>query len=281
MSVEEHSLLRHPLHGGGQNLGFDITSLVDEFLGSHAMIDPRDSLLDDRPLVEIGGDKVRGGAGDLDAPVVGLVVGLGALERRQEAVVDVDDLAGHDLAEFRGEDLHVPRQHDEVDLVGVDEFEDPGFLLGLGVLGHGEVVEGDVVGLGERFEVGVVGDDQGNVDGELARLLPEEEVVEAVADFGHHDEDLGLLRHGTQRVVHLHGGGERVEFRGEMGRGLGWTKVHSHEELLRVAVTELLEVQDVQAVLGEDARYGVDDAWFVRAGEREDVVVGHFGEDRL
>jgi hypothetical protein len=30
-------------------------------------------------------------------------------------------------------------------------------------------------------------------------------------------------------------------------------------------------------VLGEDAGDGVDDAWLIWAGQREDVVVDHFG----
>jgi hypothetical protein len=36
-------------------------------------------LLDDRAFVEIGRDVVRGGADDLDAALMGLVIGLGAL----------------------------------------------------------------------------------------------------------------------------------------------------------------------------------------------------------
>jgi hypothetical protein len=54
------------------------------------VIDPLDVLLDDRAFVEVGGDVVRGGADQLHATRMGLVVRLGALEAGQEAVVDVD-----------------------------------------------------------------------------------------------------------------------------------------------------------------------------------------------
>ena len=58
---------------------------------SQAVVDPQHVLLDDRALVEVGGDVVGGRADQLDAALERLVVGLGALEARQERVVDVDD----------------------------------------------------------------------------------------------------------------------------------------------------------------------------------------------
>ena len=54
----------------------------------------------------------------------------------------------------------------------------------------------------------------------------------------------------------------------------GRAKVHAHEEAARHGVAELLQVEDVVAVRGEDGGHGVDDAGLVRAREREDVVVG-------
>jgi hypothetical protein len=59
-----------------------------------------DVLFDDRALVQVGGDVVRGGADQLDAARMRLEVGLGALEAGQEAVVDVDGAAGQRLAEL-------------------------------------------------------------------------------------------------------------------------------------------------------------------------------------
>lgn len=98
-TIQENPPLTPPLHGGGEDLALDIAALVDELLRGQVVVDAGDALLDDGPLVEVGGDEVRGGADDLDAALVGLVVGLGALERRQERVVDVDDLPGHGAAQ--------------------------------------------------------------------------------------------------------------------------------------------------------------------------------------
>lgn len=63
------------------------------------MVHPRDLLLDNRALVQVRRDKVRRRADNLDAALVGLMVRLGALEGREEAVVDVDDPAWQGVAE--------------------------------------------------------------------------------------------------------------------------------------------------------------------------------------
>lgn len=276
-AVQENLALGVPLDGRRQHLALDVGPGLRQVARLDGVVDPGDALLDDGTLVQVGGHKVRGRADDLDAALVGLVVGLGALERRQEGVVDVDDAAGHGGAELGGQDLHVPRQHDELDAVLGDEVQDGGLLLGLGVLCHGEVVEGDAVRLCELGVLRVVGHDQRHLDAELAGLHAEQQVVEAVADLGHHDEDARLPRDGPNVVGHLILGRELVEGLGEVRRvrlGDG-AKVHAHEEPTGGRVGELLQVQDVVLVQGEDTGDGVDDAGLVRAGQREDVVIGH------
>lgn len=127
------------------------------------MVDSGNALLNDGALIQIRRDKVSSGTNDLDAALVSLMVGFGAFEGRQEAVVDVDDAAGHGFAQLGGQNLHVAGEDDELDLVLGNEIEDLGFLLGLGVLGDGEVMEGDVVRFGERLEFGVVGYNEGDL----------------------------------------------------------------------------------------------------------------------
>lgn len=50
------------------------------------MVDPVDGLLNDWALVQVCRDVVGGGANELDAALVGLVVWFCALERREELV---------------------------------------------------------------------------------------------------------------------------------------------------------------------------------------------------
>ncbi len=78
------------LDRAGQNPALDVAALGDQVFGGIAMGDRLNILGDDRPFIEIGGDLVAGRADHLHPALIGLVIGLGALEAGQEAVVDVD-----------------------------------------------------------------------------------------------------------------------------------------------------------------------------------------------
>jgi hypothetical protein len=75
------------------------------------VIDANDVLLDNWPVVEVSGHVVSRGADELDSALLGPSVGRCANECRQEGVMDVDHRATEFAEEFRGEDLHVARQH--------------------------------------------------------------------------------------------------------------------------------------------------------------------------
>lgn len=251
MPIQQNPPLGHILDRRRQHITLDIAARMRQLLGTQRMVHPYDILLDDRPLIQVTRHKVRRGTNDLDPPVIRLVVGLGALETRQEAVVDVDDAARQGLAQHRRQHLHVPRQHDQVDLVLAHQLQHARLLLLLGVRRDGQVHKRHVVGCGEGSEVRVVRDDQRHLDGQLAGGLPEEQVVEAVADLGDHDEHAGLLGGGVDRKVHGQGlgggfeGGAQVldaqlgVLLGGLGGRRGGGEVHAHEEALRGGIAEL------------------------------------------
>ena len=86
-------MLSVPTHRPRQDHALHVAAELDQLVGREGVVDADHVLLDDRALVEILGDVVGGGADQLNAASVGLVVGLGTLEGRQERVVDVDDAA--------------------------------------------------------------------------------------------------------------------------------------------------------------------------------------------
>ena len=229
--------------------------------------DASDVLLDDRPLVQVGGHVVRGRADQLDAAIVGLRVGARPLEGRQERVVDVDDAALHGAADLVGEDLHVARQDDELNLFGGDQVEELALRLGLRILRDGDVQEGDAVELGDGRQVRVVADDRDHVNGQALRLLAVQEVGQAVPLARDHDDGAQL----AAQVVDAVGG---VEFFGDAGQALidgratlRGVDLDAHEEGTRVGVAELLGLDDVAAGLADHAGHGVHDAGAVRAGQ--------------
>lgn len=192
----------------------------------------------------------------------------------------VDNLSGHFLAQLGRQHLHVSGQDNELNVVLLDELQHLGLLLQLGVLGHRYVVELNAVALGQGLKVGVVGDNDGHLNEQLASLHAEQQVVEAVANLGHHDEHAGAALQGPEVVGHAVLGGEGLEVglevlsRRGIGNVRGRAKVHAHEELVGDGVGELLQVEHVVALCGEDSRDGVDNAGLVGAAEGEDVAGG-------
>ena len=167
-------------HGPGEHGDLEVAALAAQVVDVVAMAHPDHVLVDDRALVEVGGDVVGGHADQLDAALVRLVVGAGAAERRQERVVDVDRPACPRVAERRGEHLHVAGEHDEVDSVLGEGGGDEGLLGGLVAIDDREVAVVDTEPRGHLGVVGVVADHHRNVDRQLAAAAAVEEVVEAV-----------------------------------------------------------------------------------------------------
>lgn len=155
------------------------------------------------------------------------------------------------------------------------QVQDLAFLCGFGVLRHGQVVEGDVVRRCETLEFTMVRHNGWDLNVQLPRALSEEQVIQRVANFGHHDEDSGFVSARNNVVLHLQVGSQVAKRRSQMLRGVGMAEMDPHEELLAVDIRVLLQVENVQIVLGQHACHRVDDAWFIRTGQCQDMVLGH------
>jgi hypothetical protein len=206
---------------------------------------------------------------------VGLDIGPGALEAREEGVVDVDGAAFELLAEVVGEDLHIAGEDDKVDVELIDKLKQPRLRGGLGLRRHGDVVEGDAVGLRQGLEVTVIGHNRRDLDVEGSGAAPEKQIVEAVTELGHHDQGAG----GGQCVAHLPGdpillgyGGETVTQCFQLRARIRHLEVHPHEKAVLEPVVELLALQDVAGVPHEVAGHRVDQSGSVRTGESEDEL---------
>src|SRR5258707_1107158 len=89
-AIEDHAVLQVMAYRPRQHAAFDVAALADEVVRCIAMADALDVLIDDRALIEVAGDVMRGGADQLDAALVRLVIRPRALETRQKRVMDVD-----------------------------------------------------------------------------------------------------------------------------------------------------------------------------------------------
>jgi anti-anti-sigma regulatory factor len=133
----QHAVLEVVAQAAREHRLFDVLAVAHHVLDRVGVVDADHVLLDDRPLVQIGGDVVAGRADQLDALGPGLVVGTRPDEAGQEAVVDVDDAPGIGGAQFGGEDLHVAREHHHVAAHLLEQASDfgKGGSLVLGVTG--------------------------------------------------------------------------------------------------------------------------------------------------
>ena len=93
IGIQEHPPLNVIPHRPRQCEPFDIPPLGNQVFGIVAVIHHLHALGDDRPFIQIVVDVMRRGAHQFHALVVRLVIRLGALEARQQRVVNVDGLA--------------------------------------------------------------------------------------------------------------------------------------------------------------------------------------------
>lgn len=168
VTIQQDAPFGNIFHSCGKDVALNIAPRVGQLFRTHAMVHSHNILLDDRTLIEVAGDEMGSGADDLDTAIISLVIGLGALERGQEAVVDIDDASGHGLAQRGGKNLHVASQNDEIDIVLAHEVQDLGLLLSLGLGRDREMMEGNIVRGGEGRKVWVVRDDDRNLNVQLA-----------------------------------------------------------------------------------------------------------------
>src|SRR4051812_33213350 len=114
VAMPDDAVLAVPLHGASEDGPLDLGADAGELLGAVGVGDAGDVLFDDRAGVQFGGHVVRGCTDELDAALLGLLVGARPGERGQERVMDVDDRHADAIEELRREDLHVACEHDQV-----------------------------------------------------------------------------------------------------------------------------------------------------------------------
>ena len=168
------------------------------------------------------------------------------------------------------QDLHVAGKHDQFGAGLLDDVHDLGFGLRLVLLGHLDVVEGDVVVDHDLLVFEMVGDDADDIDRQRADLPAVEQVVEAMAEARHHQQHLhavlaswisasmaNCLATGSKPSFSV---GKRRTFLGDEG--------DAHEEHAGIEIVELRTVDDVAALVGQITRNRRDDA----AGRLQDTV---------
>jgi len=155
------------------------------------------ALEDDDAVVEVFVDEVHGAAGDFDAVVEGLLLGVEAGEGGQERWVDVEDAIWEGGDECGREQAHVAGEADEVDGMLAEACDQVG-VVGFARAAFGDESGGgkaEVAGCGEAGSIGDVGDDDGDFDaGEAAGADGVRDGEEVGTAAGEEDAEAGGAR---------------------------------------------------------------------------------------
>ena len=187
VSIHQYSILQVPTHGLSQHSPLHLPADTNHIVHAVTVGDMGYVLVDDRPAIEFRRDVMGRGPDDLHSSGVCLVVRASSHEGWQERVMDVDDRLVVGTYKLGREDLHVAGKHHQVDLMLPQQRLNPRLLLGLRFRGHGQVEEGDAMGLDLGGEVVMVGDHQWDLGVQLARLPSPEHVDQAMPLLRDHD----------------------------------------------------------------------------------------------
>src|SRR5690242_18979972 len=104
-TVHNHTVFQVIADRACEHATLDIAAFAHEIVGRVAMTDALDVLIDNRSFVEVARDVMRSRADQLHAALMGLMIGLGALESRQEGVMNVDAASRQFRREIVRQDL--------------------------------------------------------------------------------------------------------------------------------------------------------------------------------
>ena len=239
-----------PLHGAGQHLALGVAALGGQVFHGFAVVYTGHVLLNDRAFIQIRSHVVGCGTNQLYAPVMRLVVGLGALEAGQERMVDVDGAPSQFTAHLITQNLHIAGQHNKLGPFGFNDFDLLGLRPALAAGCDWNVVKRHVVTGRQLVKIAVVRNDRPDINRQQATFPAEQQIVQAVAFFADQNDGANRLLRGMQAALHL----QRLGKMGELGLQillgeLHASELHAHEEQTRIWVVVLRRFFDVAAAL--------------------------------
>lgn len=277
--MDEHAVLGVPGDGAGENRALDLPPQPLQVLDGVPVVHPLYVLLDDRAGVQLRGHIMGGRPDQLHAARVRLRVRFGPNERRQEAVMYVNDSVLPASYLGRRDDLHIAREDDGIHAGCFQNRLLPRLSVCLAVLCHGNVMKRNAERRDQRAAVGVVADNDGDLGAQVAGALLPEQLQKAVFLFG--DEDPEPLRAGGEREAVLYptrGGDLPREGIVQLLNTLRQVWQVEFDPLKELAAARvggvLVGVNDIGAALEEEPGDGGDDPRLIGADDKKPTPVG-------
>lgn len=273
MPVNDGAVVDMETDSLGNSDPFAVSAKANEVRRRVEMLHPLDLLLNDRAGIEVGCDVVAGGSDQFHSPLVGLLVGIGSDEGRQEAVVDVDDTPCVIAAEIIRKDLHEAGKHDEFDILLLDQGADFGKARKSVLPIHLNFVKRNACVLRNAETVRAIADDGGDFDRQLTEFRPPKDFIEAVIGFS--DENCGPhpIGQSAEMPIRLQGAAKRPKAIHEIFHvhiEVAGLNLKAGKEFPSKLIRELVEFDQIAAVACDVVGNLGDDAWLVRTTEFED-----------
>ena len=282
MAGDDDAVFEVGSDGGGQDPALGLPAPSDEVLDRVSVRRCSYSLLDDRAVVENRSGVVGSGPDQFHPSLHRLVIGPGTGERRQEGVVDVYNPPFPLLDEVGGQDLHVTRQDNQVDIQLGQHPIELCLLRGLRLRRHRQMVKRNPETLGDVTSVLVVAEDRRYRCRDVPDSPPADQVDQTVGVPGGEDGDFLVRIHRTDRPVPAEVGGQRAETGAELvqiERIPRRVEVDTQEELVVGDRLALLGAEDVAALVEEVSRDAGHDPRLIGAGPEKDGGFGHAVDD--
>ena len=182
-----------------EHSAFCVLALRDLIFNCVGMVNDLDVLRDNWSFVQVRRDIMRGGTNHFDAPFIGPMIGLCALEPGQEAVVNVDDAAIELAAKLVGQDLHVAREDNEIDLLLFNHRKQFCLLVQLCFWRDRQIVKRNALMLCPTLPAHMIGNDARHIHWQPRGRGPVQKIVQAVPALAYHDHCAQFLA----QVVYL------------------------------------------------------------------------------
>ena len=268
-----------PADGARQDDFFDVAALLNQIVDRVAVVDADHILFDDGAIVEHLSNVVSGGADQLDAALKRLVVGLGTHERRQERVVNINEvLGGQGGDELIRQHLHVACEDDETAFVLADERNLLLFRFPLVFFSDRYDEVGDAVEVGDTLVIGMIGNDQRDFAAKFATLVAVKKVLQAMVILRDEDGDAGAFGGVSEPPFHLEVAGDGSKAFGKVGKvkiKICRIELNPRQKEIGFLVSMLIGEQDVAVVAEDEFGNRGDDPFAVGAGDQEDGGVMH------
>jgi hypothetical protein len=191
-------------------------------------------------------------------------------------MVGVDDTVREMRDKVPGENLHIAGEYDQIDAVFLEEFDlaalDFCFVRGR----YLDLVKGDTVKIGQCAAARVIADNERNFAGELAGFVAIKQVGVAMEMLGNEDRHAGHGGGELDAPVHFQADSEVGElFPKGIDRKVIERPFDAHKEEAGLVVLVLVGVNDVGAVLVQDAGDRGDEAFAVWAGDEQNSGILH------